>query len=152
MGLVAILVNCALIGLSGQVQRMFPEMSATQTILLIVALEHIMLAIRFVITCAIPDIPNWVATEMAKVEFLRREAVRRLSSTPSPEQQSQTVIGTLNLYIYLFIYQPFFFFLIINEFYLTTTINARSRSNDWLHNNLSFLMIKISRAVNTKNR
>ncbi|XP_015598083.1 anoctamin-8 isoform X2 [Cephus cinctus] len=93
MGLVAILVNCALIGLSGQVQRMFPEMSATQTILLIVALEHIMLAIRFVIICAIPDIPNWVATEMAKVEFLRREAVRRLSSTPSPEQQPATVIG-----------------------------------------------------------
>ncbi|KYN13438.1 Anoctamin-8 [Trachymyrmex cornetzi] len=93
MGLVAILVNCALIGLSGQVQRMFPEMSATQTILLIVALEHIMFAIRFVIICAIPDIPHWVATEMAKVEFLRREAVRRLSSTPSPEQQPTTVIG-----------------------------------------------------------
>lgn len=93
MGLIAILVNCALIGLSGQVQRMFPEMSATQTILLIVALEHIMFAIRFVIICAIPDIPHWVATEMAKVEFLRREAVRRLSSTPSPEQQPATVIG-----------------------------------------------------------
>ncbi|XP_011334900.1 anoctamin-8 isoform X2 [Ooceraea biroi] len=93
MGLVAILVNCALIGLSGQVQRMFPEMSATQTILLIVVLEHIMLAIRFVIICAIPDIPHWVATEMAKVEFLRREAVRRLSSTPSPEQQPTTVIA-----------------------------------------------------------
>ncbi|KAK2578147.1 hypothetical protein KPH14_001345 [Odynerus spinipes] len=93
MGFVAILVNCALIGRSGQVQRMFPEMSATQTILLIVALEHIMLAIRFVITCAIPDIPHWVATEMAKVEFLRREAVRRLSSTPSPEQQPPTVIA-----------------------------------------------------------
>ncbi|XP_076764027.1 anoctamin 8 white walker isoform X2 [Xylocopa sonorina] len=93
MGLVAILVNCALIGLSGQVQRMFPEMSATQTILLIVALEHIMLGIRFIIICAIPDIPQWVATEMAKVEFLRREAVRRLSSTPSPEQQPATVIG-----------------------------------------------------------
>ncbi|XP_034940351.1 anoctamin-8 isoform X2 [Chelonus insularis] len=94
MGLVAILVNCALIGLSGQVQRMFPEMSATQTILLIVALEHIMLGIRFIITCAIPDIPSWVATEMAKVEFLRREAVRRLSSTPSPDQQTKTVIAS----------------------------------------------------------
>ncbi|XP_063988915.1 anoctamin-8 isoform X4 [Diachasmimorpha longicaudata] len=92
MGLVAILVNCALIGLSGQVQRMFPEMSVPQTILLIVALEHIMMAIRFIITIIIPDIPTWVATEMAKVEFLRREAVRRLSSTPSPEQ-TQTVIA-----------------------------------------------------------
>lgn len=101
MGLVAIIVNCALIGLSGQVQRMFPEMSATQTILLIVALEHIMLAIRFVISCVIPDIPSWVATEMAKVEFLRREAVRRLSSTPSPsEQQSTTVIGMSRIYTF----------------------------------------------------
>lgn len=99
MGLVAILVNCALIGLSGQVQRMFPEMSATQTILLIVALEHIMFGIRFVINCAIPDIPHWLATEMAKVEFLRREAVRRLSSTPSPEQQPTTVIGKLFILI-----------------------------------------------------
>nr|CAD7262586.1 unnamed protein product [Timema shepardi] len=40
MGLIAVLVNCALIGLSGQVHRMFPEMSTTQTILLIVALEE----------------------------------------------------------------------------------------------------------------
>jgi len=39
MGLIAVVVNCALIGLSGQVHRMFPEMSTTQTILLIVALE-----------------------------------------------------------------------------------------------------------------
>lgn len=92
MAVVAIWVNCALIALSGQVQRMFPEMSATQTILLIVVLEHIMLAIRFIIINAIPDVPNWVATEMAKVEFLRREAAKRFSSTPSPDQQP-TVIG-----------------------------------------------------------
>lgn len=41
MGIIAVLVNCALIGLSGQVHRMFPEMSTTQTILFIVALEVI---------------------------------------------------------------------------------------------------------------
>nr|CAD7428021.1 unnamed protein product [Timema monikensis] len=99
MGLIAVLVNCALIGLSGQVHRMFPEMSTTQTILLIVALEHIMLTLRFIISCAIPDLPEWVATEMAKVEFSRREAHRRLSSTttsPPPEQTPQAggmVIG-----------------------------------------------------------
>ncbi|GLG96978.1 Anoctamin [Gryllus bimaculatus] len=100
MGLIAVLVNCALIGLSGQVHRMFPEMSTTQTILLIVALEHIMLILRFVISCAIPDVPEWVATEMAKVEFARREACRRLSSTtastPAPDNTpppSGIVIG-----------------------------------------------------------
>lgn len=39
MGFIAILVNCALIGLSGQVHRLLPDMNAIQTVLLIVALE-----------------------------------------------------------------------------------------------------------------
>lgn len=87
MCLMAVLVNCALIGLSGQVHRMFPDMTATQTILLIVALEHIMLCIRFLITCAIPDLPSWLATEVAKLEWARREAGRlTATATPSPDQ------------------------------------------------------------------
>jgi len=82
MSIVAVMVNCALIGLSGQVHRMFPDMSTSQTVLLIVALEHVVLTLRYIISHSIPDLPTWVATEMAKVEFARREAVRR-SSAPS---------------------------------------------------------------------
>ncbi|CAH1392682.1 unnamed protein product [Nezara viridula] len=89
MGLIAVLVNCALIGLSGHVHRMFPEMSTTQTILLIVALEHGMLLLRLIVKVAIPDIPGWVATEMAKVEFARREAMRKFSSTSAPLPSSE---------------------------------------------------------------
>jgi anoctamin-8 len=98
MSIMAVLVNCALIGLSGQVHRMFPDMTATQTILLIVALEHIMLVIRFIITCAIPDIPAWLATEMAKIEWARREASRLgNTSTPSPEELSSKLIGRFSV-------------------------------------------------------
>ncbi|KAG5900570.1 hypothetical protein JTB14_022876 [Gonioctena quinquepunctata] len=93
MSIMAVLVNCALIGLSGQVHRMFSDMTATQTILLIVALEHIMLVIRFIITCAIPDIPGWLATEMAKIEWARREASRITNNTPSPEEMTSKLIG-----------------------------------------------------------
>lgn len=39
MGIVGVIVNCALIGLSGQVDRMFPNITGTQTILLIIILE-----------------------------------------------------------------------------------------------------------------
>jgi anoctamin-8 len=39
MGVIGVMVNCALIGLSGQVDRMFPDITATQTIILIAALE-----------------------------------------------------------------------------------------------------------------
>jgi len=39
MAILAVIVNCALIGLSGQVNRILPEMSNIQTILLIIVLE-----------------------------------------------------------------------------------------------------------------
>uniref|UniRef100_A0A6P7G5P8 Anoctamin n=1 Tax=Diabrotica virgifera virgifera TaxID=50390 RepID=A0A6P7G5P8_DIAVI len=97
MSIMAVLVNCALIGLSGQVHRMFSDMTATQTILLIVALEHIMLVIRFIITCAIPDIPGWLATEMAKIEWARREASRMSNNTPSPEENTSKLIGRFSV-------------------------------------------------------
>lgn len=49
-----------------------------------------MLLIRFLISCLIPDKPNWVATEMAKVEFARREAVNRISSATTTPPSSGT--------------------------------------------------------------
>ncbi|CAH1966796.1 unnamed protein product [Acanthoscelides obtectus] len=97
MSIMAVLVNCALIGLSGQVHRIFSDMNATQTILLIVALEHIMLVIRFIITCAIPDIPGWLATEMAKMEWARREAIRGSNTPPSPVEPISKHIGRFSV-------------------------------------------------------
>lgn len=91
MGKVAVLVNCALIGLSGQVHRMFPDMSTTQTILLIVGLEHIMLILHYLISFSIPDVPEWIATEMAKVEFARRQAA--CSCSTSLNENSGLAIG-----------------------------------------------------------
>lgn len=55
--------------------------------------QHIMLVIRFIITCAIPDIPGWLATEMAKIEWARREASRISNATPSPEEMTAKLIG-----------------------------------------------------------
>jgi anoctamin-8 len=55
MGIIACLVNCALIGLSGQVDRMFPNITTNQTIILIVLLEVLSKVIegknRFVNLC-----------------------------------------------------------------------------------------------------
>lgn len=39
LGLAAVIVNCALIGLSGQVSRLWPGLTQTETVVLIVALE-----------------------------------------------------------------------------------------------------------------
>lgn len=93
MGIAAVMVNCALIGISGHIHRMFPNMSTTQTVLLIVALEHVVLALRYIISHSIPDLPDWVATEMAKVEFARREAVRRSSAASTAEVPLSEQLG-----------------------------------------------------------
>ncbi|XP_061172971.1 anoctamin-8-like [Saccostrea echinata] len=80
MGVIAIIVNCALIGVSGQVQRMVPGASIETVILIIVLLEHIILGLKFLIAYAIPDIPETIETKRAKLEFLRREALKKFEA------------------------------------------------------------------------
>ncbi|XP_062571901.1 anoctamin-8-like isoform X2 [Saccostrea cucullata] len=80
MGVIAIIVNCALIGVSGQVQRMVPGASTETVILIIVLLEHIILGLKFLIAYAIPDIPETIETERAKLEFRRREALKKFEA------------------------------------------------------------------------
>uniref|UniRef100_H3D0F3 Anoctamin n=1 Tax=Tetraodon nigroviridis TaxID=99883 RepID=H3D0F3_TETNG len=83
MGLIAIIVNCYLIGQCGQLQRLFPWLSPEMTIVSIVLLEHFAILLKYIIHVAIPDIPGWVADEMAKLEYRRREAFKK------HEQQAQ---------------------------------------------------------------
>ena len=42
------------------------------------ASQHVLLAVKFFISYAIPDTPHWVATEMAKIEYRRREIEKQV--------------------------------------------------------------------------
>ncbi|XP_055474822.1 anoctamin-8 isoform X2 [Psammomys obesus] len=77
MGVLAIVVNCYLIGQCGQLQRLFPWLSPEAAIVSVLVLEHLALLVKYLIHAAIPDIPGWVAEEMAKLEYQRREAFKR---------------------------------------------------------------------------
>ncbi|KAF7202611.1 anoctamin-8 isoform X1 [Nothobranchius furzeri] len=77
MGLIAIIVNCYLIGQCGQLQRLFPWLSPEMAIISIVILEHFAILLKYVIHVAIPDIPTWVKDEMAKLDYQRREAFKK---------------------------------------------------------------------------
>ncbi|XP_044003810.1 uncharacterized protein LOC122849215 isoform X4 [Aphidius gifuensis] len=90
IGIASILINCVLIGLSSQVQRMFPKLSADKKIIVIVAFEHALMAMRFMITYAVFNLPTWMATKVTQVEYHSQKAMLHSSST---EQQIQTVIG-----------------------------------------------------------
>ncbi|NXR40196.1 ANO8 protein, partial [Zosterops hypoxanthus] len=76
MGVLAIVVNCYLLAQCGQLQRLFPWLSPEGAIVSVVVLEHFALLLKYVIQVAIPDIPAWVAEEMAKLEYQRREAFK----------------------------------------------------------------------------
>lgn len=76
MGVISIIVNCALIGLSGQIQQVYPDITTSQTILIIVVLEHLLIALKFGIRYAIPDVPEWVEVKIAREEFLKRETLK----------------------------------------------------------------------------
>lgn len=85
LGLAAVIVNCALIGLSGQVSRLWPGLTSTQTIILIVALEHVMIGLRSALTWLLPELPSWLAAEIARAEHCRREMqCKGTSPRPTP--------------------------------------------------------------------
>uniref|UniRef100_A0A8C2KI99 Anoctamin n=1 Tax=Cyprinus carpio TaxID=7962 RepID=A0A8C2KI99_CYPCA len=89
MGLIAIIVNCYLIGQCGQLQRLFPWLSPEMAIISVVVLEHFAILLKYIIHVAIPDIPNWVADEMAKLEYQRREALKKHERLAQQHQQQQ---------------------------------------------------------------
>uniref|UniRef100_A0AAR2KU69 Anoctamin n=1 Tax=Pygocentrus nattereri TaxID=42514 RepID=A0AAR2KU69_PYGNA len=76
MSAIAVVTNCALIGLSPQVKAYFPE-AETQLILTVVAVEHIILAFKFVLAFVIPDVPKHIQIKLAKLEFESLEALKK---------------------------------------------------------------------------
>lgn len=94
LSLAAVIVNCALIGLSGQVSRLWPGLSAAQTIILIVALEHVMLALRSALTWILPELPTWLAAEIARAEHCRHEM--QVKGT-SPRQTPPTPLSVTSV-------------------------------------------------------
>lgn len=94
LSLSAVIVNCALIGLSGEVSRLAPGLNAAQTIILIVALEHVMLGLRSALTWILPELPTWLAAEIARAEHCRHEM--QVKGT-SPRQTPPTPPSTASV-------------------------------------------------------
>ncbi|XP_005096900.1 anoctamin-8 [Aplysia californica] len=86
ISILAIIVNCALVGTSGLLQRMYPGLSTTVYFLIIVIIEHLIIAMKVALSRSIPDLPPTVATEMARLEYQRTEALKQLVLQATPNQ------------------------------------------------------------------
>uniref|UniRef100_A0A671M5Y3 Anoctamin n=1 Tax=Sinocyclocheilus anshuiensis TaxID=1608454 RepID=A0A671M5Y3_9TELE len=86
MSIISVVTNCALIGLSSQVKAYFPE-SETQMILIVVAIEHVLLAFKFILAFVIPDVPKHIQVKLAKLEFDSLEALKKRFVCLSKDQK-----------------------------------------------------------------
>merc|ERR1712224_661892 len=78
LSVISIVVNCSLIGIRGQVGRWFPSFTSGQQILFVIFMEHMFLAMKYVISRAIPDVPSWVLLEQSKEHYKRSQALKGL--------------------------------------------------------------------------
>ncbi|XP_078253773.1 anoctamin-10 isoform X2 [Rhinoraja longicauda] len=76
MGIISVMTNCALIGISPQVKGLF-QRNGMDLVLLIVAIEHALLALKFILAFTISDTPSDIRIKVARMEFESMEALKR---------------------------------------------------------------------------
>lgn len=93
VGAMSIMTNCGLLCVSPPMRRLAPDLSATQWVLRWVAVEHLLMGVRYVLHQAIPDKPEWVRVALAKLNYQSKQALRkeralkrRMSSRRSPKK------------------------------------------------------------------
>ncbi|XP_075601830.1 anoctamin-10 isoform X2 [Balearica regulorum gibbericeps] len=76
MSVISVVTNCILIGMSPQVNALFPD-SKMDLILTVALVEHLLLAIKFIMAFVIPDKPRDIQIKLAKLEFESLEALKQ---------------------------------------------------------------------------
>ncbi|KAG9476101.1 hypothetical protein GDO78_002927 [Eleutherodactylus coqui] len=76
MGIISVVTNCALLGMSPQVDSMFQE-SKRDLFLTVVAIEHALLALKFILAFVIPNKPYDIRVKLARLEFESMEALKQ---------------------------------------------------------------------------
>ncbi|KAK3598896.1 hypothetical protein CHS0354_036204 [Potamilus streckersoni] len=78
IGAIAVMTNCALIGMNPDVQKLLPSnISAVNIVIIFVIIEHIILSIKAAVAFFIPDVPKWVEIEMARMAYQSRLALQK---------------------------------------------------------------------------
>ncbi|EDO31129.1 predicted protein, partial [Nematostella vectensis] len=75
MSVIAVITNCALIGMAANSAHWLPDLSPANAVLMFVAIEHFLLGVKFLVAMVIPDVPQWVQDEMAKQDYQAKLAL-----------------------------------------------------------------------------
>ncbi|XP_072268459.1 anoctamin-10 [Pyxicephalus adspersus] len=99
MGVIAVVTNCALLGMSPQVRAMLQDWHL-DPFLTVVALEHALLALKCILAFVIPDQPHDIRIKLAKLEFESMEALKEKQQLKlSYDSLSESTLEKDNLFI-----------------------------------------------------
>ncbi|XP_075683262.1 anoctamin-10 [Rhinoderma darwinii] len=76
MGIIAVVTNCTLLGMSSQVHSVFQD-SRLDLFLTVTAIEHALLALKFILAFVIPNKPYDIRIKLARLEFESMEALKQ---------------------------------------------------------------------------
>ncbi|XP_073534149.1 anoctamin-10 [Phyllobates terribilis] len=76
MGVIAVVTNCTLLGMSSQVHSVFQD-SKLDLFLTVTAIEHALLALKFILAFVIPNKPYDIQIKLARLEFESMEALKQ---------------------------------------------------------------------------
>jgi len=83
LGVVAVITNCAMIGLSFTALNQSLGGNPFACLGIIVIIEHVILFAKFIIAVLIPDHPGWIQKEMAKQDYIRSQTMKQQARTAS---------------------------------------------------------------------
>ncbi|GIY36096.1 anoctamin-10 [Caerostris extrusa] len=69
LSLLAVMSNCALICMSPIIRSYAPDMSLSSWLLVAVAVEHVIIAIKMILAYSISDVPKWVSVAIQKMQY-----------------------------------------------------------------------------------
>jgi len=76
LGIIAVMTNTALIGLSFEVIRQAAGNNDYATLGIIIFMEHVILALKFGIAYLIPDLPGWIVKKLAYQEYIKEQTLK----------------------------------------------------------------------------
>ncbi|CAH1779721.1 unnamed protein product [Owenia fusiformis] len=77
MGVISVITNTALIGMSPTVQASLGHLGPVNMLLLFVIVEHMVLGIKVAISYLIPDTPDWVDVALARADYQTKQVWRK---------------------------------------------------------------------------
>lgn len=78
ISVLAVVTNCALIGMNSEVSKLLPSnLTSVNIVLIFVVIEHILIAVKMAVAYFIPDVPKWVEVELAKIAYQSKLALQK---------------------------------------------------------------------------